>query len=246
MTRPRAALADFRLWAALLLAAGLIGGAAIALGNRPGPGPLAERAEAQRPTLLLLSSLPLIFPESFAIDQGGSPTLTALERRYRVQPIGVTDAASLKGRNLLLMAHPLAQPAEALVDLDAWVRRGGRLVLLADPRLDWPSNRSLGDRLRPPPAFADTGLLKHWGLTLYAPEKEGTVERNIDSRPVRFGSPGSLEGACRIRGDGLIARCSVGAGEATIIADADFLNVENADSDNLQFLLAELDRIERP
>lgn len=245
MTRPRAARAGFRLWAALLLTAGLIGGAAVVLGNRHGGAQLPERAEAQRPTLLMLSSLPLIFPETFAIDQGGSPTLTALERRYRVQPIGVTDAASLSGKGLLLMAHPLAQPAEALVDLDAWVRGGGRLVLLADPRLDWPSSRSLGDRLRPPPAFADTGLLKHWGLTLYAPETDGPVEWNIDSRQVRFGSPGSLEGGCRIEGNGVIARCVVGRGKATVIADADFLNVENADSDNLYFLLAELDRIER-
>ena len=245
MTGPRAARAGIRLWAALLLVAGVIGGAAVALGNRQGPDPLPERAEAQRPTLLLLSSLPLIFPEAFAIDTGGSPTLTALERRYRVEPIGVTDAASLAGKGLLLMAHPLAQPAEALVDLDAWVRRGGRLVLLADPRLDWPSSRPLGDRLRPAPSFADTGLLRHWGLTLYAPEVEGPSERSIGSRPVRFGSPGSLEGACRIDGDGAIARCAIGRGKATVIADADFLNVEDADSDNLQFLLAELDRIER-
>ena len=74
---------------------------------------------------------------------------------------------------MLLMAHPLAQPAEALVDLDRWVRDGGRLLLLADPKLDWPSKRALGDTLRPPPAFADTGLLAHWGLRLDAPADGG-------------------------------------------------------------------------
>ena len=73
---------------------------------------------------------------------------------------------ALKARRLLLMAHPRAQPAEVLVELDQWVRGGGQLLLLADPRLDWHSERPLGDRLRPPPAFADTGLLGHWGLRL--------------------------------------------------------------------------------
>ena len=45
----------------------------------------------------------------------------------------------------MLLAHPMAQTADALVDLDRWVRGGGRVLLLADPRLEWPSERPLGD-----------------------------------------------------------------------------------------------------
>lgn len=236
--------AGFRLWAALSFGAVLITGGAVAIGGRNGAAPLPARAEADRPTLLLLTSLPLVFSESFTLD-AGSPALTALERRYRVEPISVADAASLKGRKLLLMAHPLAQPAEALVELDAWVRAGGRLVLLADPKLDWPSRRPLGDRLRPPPGFADTGLLGHWGLKLYAPENLGPVERKVDGRTVQFSSPGILGSACGLRRDGLLARCDIGRGKATVIADADFIRADSADSGNLQFLLAELGRIER-
>ena len=71
------------------------------------------------------------------------------------------------------MAHPLAQTAENLVALDAWVRGGGRVLLLADPMLEWPSKRPLGDPLRPPPMFMDTGLLAHWGLRLDAPDERG-------------------------------------------------------------------------
>ena len=74
---------------------------------------------------------------------------------------------------MLLAAQPRALPAEELVALDAWVRRGGRLLLLADPMLEWPSERPLGDRLRPPALFADTGLLQHWGLRLDAPDERG-------------------------------------------------------------------------
>ena len=61
------------------------------------------------------------------------------------------------------MAHPLAQTAENLVALDQWVRGGGRVLLLADPMLEWPSERPLGDPLRPPPMFMDTGLLAPLG-----------------------------------------------------------------------------------
>jgi hypothetical protein len=174
--------AGIRLWAALAVVAVLIAGAAIAIGNRHGPASLPDRAESERPTLLLLTSLPLIFPEKFGLQGGGSPALTALQRRYRVESINIADSASLTGRRQLLMAHPLAQPAEVLVQLDAWVRGGGRLLLLADPKLNWPCERPLGDRLRPPPAFADTVLLKHLGLTLYAPDSEGTVERTVGGR----------------------------------------------------------------
>ena len=71
------------------------------------------------------------------------------------------------------MAQPRAQPAEDLVALDNWVRGGGRVLLLADPMLEWPSERPLGDPFRPPPTFADTGLLAHWGLKLDAPDEPG-------------------------------------------------------------------------
>jgi hypothetical protein len=184
--------------------------------------------------LALLTSLPLMFGESFGLEGGGSPALTRLEQRYNVRPIAVADAASLRGQELLFMAHPRAQPAEVLVDLDQWVRDGGRLLLLADPRLDWPSERPLGDLLRPPPAFADTGLLAHWGLKLIAPQpgSDLTEGRLVGS------------GACEIADGGIVARCRIGRGKATIIADADFLNAGESDADGLDPMITELDRLE--
>ena len=212
----------------------------------------AVRAPTERPTLALLTSLPLVFGESFGLDSGGSPALARIEQHYNVQPIGVADGASLAGQQYLLMAHPRAQPAEALVELDQWVRGGGRVLLLADPQLDWDSARPLGDRLRPPPAFADTGLLAHWGLTLSGPSAEGPVEVKVDDMAIVMASPGTLAGdGCRIVGDGLIARCRVGQGMATVIADADLLNVEASGGSggptahNLDLIVAELARFER-
>lgn len=238
--------------ARMMLLAGFVvllicGAAAFALMRRDRSADLAPRSGADRPVLMMLTTLPLLFPEEFTLEAGGSETLSSLETRYRVVPVGTTDATSLKQGRLLLLAHPLAQPADALVDLDRWVRGGGKVMLLADPKLDWPSGRPLGDRLRPPPAFADTGLLEHWGLTLF-PAENGPQERELAGHRVLTASPGSLAGSCTIEEGGFVARCAIGAGRAVIVADADFLNVEQLDGpddSNLEALLVELDRLER-
>jgi len=200
----------------------------------------------RRPALLLVTSLPLMFPDQFTLNGGGSPALTALKTRYRVVPISVTDDADLAKGRLLLMAHPLAQPAEDLVALDDWVRGGGRVLLLADPLLEWPSTRPLGDPLRPPPMFMDTGLLAHWGLRLDAPDESGLREEQLDGHQVLTDSPGRLTGPCAIGEGGLVAHCRIGKGRATIIADADFIDAERLGRPaNLYALLAELATLER-
>ena len=210
--------------------------------------PPAPRPAEQRPTLLLLTSLPIVFGEKFGLDENGSAALSRLESRYRVQAISVADAGTLRAAKLLLAAHPSAQPAENLVALDKWVRRGGRVLLLADPMLEWHSERPLGNPLRPPPAFADTGLLAHWGLRLDAPDTRGPVERKVAGQRIMFASPGRLAGRCAIEDDGLVARCALGKGRATIVADADFLDergVEGAETaDNLNWLNTELANLE--
>ena len=48
---------------------------------------------SERPPLLLLTSLPLVFGEDFSLKSGGSRALNALETRYRVVPISVADPA---------------------------------------------------------------------------------------------------------------------------------------------------------
>jgi hypothetical protein len=123
------------------------------------------------------------------------------------------------------------------------------VLLLADPALEWPSDRPLGSLLRPPFAFADTGLLAHWGLRLRGPDRLGSAERDVDGRTVRTESPGSLAptgDGCTVSNDGFIARCSIGKGRATVIADADFLNIPSSagESPNLDVLLIELGRLE--
>jgi hypothetical protein len=197
----------------------------------------------ERPTLLLLTSLPLIFGEDFSLEGGESAAARALESRYRLVPISVSDSAELAKGKLLLMAHPLAQPAEDLVALDRWVRGGGRLLLLADPMLEWPNKRQLGDPLRPPAMFMDTGLLGHWGLRLDAPDVRGAASRKLGGYDVLTASPGNLFGNCEISRDRFVARCRIGKGRATVVADADLLDVDRLDGGsghNLDAVLAEL------
>jgi hypothetical protein len=226
-----------RLRAALLAGVLIAAGAALALTRSP-----HELPHREKPTLLLLTSLPLVFGEEFSLE-GGSPAYEALQRRYLVRPISVTEPAELAKGRLLLMAQPLAQPAEDLVALDAWVRQGGRLLLFADPVLEWPSSRPLGDPLRPPPMFMDTGLLAHWGLRLEGPVTRGIEQRRLGGTEVVTASPGSLKGGCAIAADGLVARCRLGRGRATIVADADLLDAKelgSAAAHNLDAVLAEL------
>jgi hypothetical protein len=237
---------------ALLVAAGLIAIAAAGFfADRQAPptsAPTPAAPVTAKPKLLLLTSLPLVFAEQFGLEGGGSPALAALAMQYRVTPIGIADARTLGQARLLLMAHPRAQTAEALVDLDRWVRNGGRLLLLADPMLEWPSKRPLGDPFRPPPAFADTGLLKHWGLRLDAPDERGPKQRQLGGLAILTVSPGALVGQCAISRDRLVAHCRIGQGQATIVADADFLGVDHLDgpmANNLKAILAELAALER-
>ena len=232
--------------AILILIVLVVAGAAFALA-RSRPEPVGPRPEAERPTLLLLTSLPLMFGEDFSVKGGGSEAFRRLQSRYRVRPISVSSMPELAKGRLLLTAQPLAQTPENLVALDDWVRGGGRVLLLADPLLEWPSKRPLGDLLRPPPMFADTGLLAHWGLRLDAPDERGAVERRLGGYDVTAVSPGMLNGGCKISHDRLVADCRLGKGRAIVVADDDFLRAEglgNAGAHNLDGLLAELGELE--
>jgi len=223
-----------------------VAGAAFGINRWRSPS-LGPRPEAERPALLLLTSLPLMFSEDFSLKGSGSEALRRLQTRYTVVPISVSTEAELAKGRLLLMAQPLAQTAENLVALDDWVRAGGRVLLLADPMLEWPSKRPFGGPLQPSPMFMDTGLLAHWGLRLDAPQERGPAERKLGGFQILTVSPGRLEGRCEIAADGLVAHCRIGNGQATVVAEADLLDVNRLGARakrNLDGLIAELARLE--
>ena len=229
----------------VLVIAAIVAAAVVIAAIRRGPARLIR--PANRPALLLLTSLPIVFGQEFALTGAGSPAVERLKARYRVLPISVTNGSELAKGGLLLMAQPPAQTPENLVALDDWVRRGGRVLLLADPLLDWPSERPLGDPLRQPPMFMDTGLLAHWGLRLDAPDKREPAARKLGGYEVMTVSPGKLVGRCQITADRLVAYCRIGEGRAAVIADADLLDVSRLGSGaehNLDGLLGELARVD--
>ena len=221
--------------AALLFLLIGVGALALTASERAHPSP--------KPRLALLTSLPIVLGEDFGLKDNGSPALTALSVQFEVVPISTTSAKDLSKERLLLLAQPPAQAPENLVALDDWVRAGGRVLLLADPLLEWPSKRPLGDPLRPPPMFTDTGLLGHWGLRLDAPDQLGPAIRSLAGYRIVTVSPGALHGDCEISADRLVADCRIGKGRAVVVADADLLNAGNLGAeahDNLSAVTQEL------
>ena len=205
-----------RPWALTLLALALAGCRDVAAPARSAPSRDLE----------LLTSLPLALGEGFTLDAPNHPLMQQLERTYAVRLVDGPE--QLRAGGLLLAVQPQALTAERLVALDRWVRRGGRLLLLADPRFVWDSSRPLGDKFRPPFAYQDTGLLRHWGLTL-APGEDGPTLRRLGGMDVVTGSPGTLQAVtgsrCKVESAGLAARCAIGLGRVVVIADADLVQV---------------------
>ena len=204
-----------------------------------------------KPELYVMTSLPLLFDDGFTAAPAKGEAAVFLREHYTLKPIDLPS--QLPPGATLLAAQPRALPAEELVALDAWVRGGGKMLLLADPMLEWPSDRPLGDRMRPPMAYADTGLLMHWGLRLEAPDRRGFRHTPNEVADVDTFSPGTvvrIGGTCDVDPTGISAYCKLGKGEAHIIADADWLNFEGVRSAGgqskgnlaiLELLLAGLD-----
>ncbi|WP_343343693.1 hypothetical protein WJT74_08520 [Sphingomicrobium sp. XHP0239] len=218
----------------------LAGGCAPAAEERDDPlnmnGSSPEAPGEEQPRLLLLSSLPILFGpgfpsnEEFFLDGSadGERNLLreSLEEEFDLLGIAATGTSELAEGDLLLMAHARAQTAENLVALDEWVRAGGRVLLLADPgfAIDRGPPTLGGDY--PPPFFTDNGLLGHWGLLLDGPVTNGTARRSIGGAEVLTRAPGQFRlvgDNCTLEAEGFIADCSIGAGRALIVADADFI-----------------------
>ena len=220
-----------RLWVGLLLVVAVMSLLSAMRYLRPA-------INADLPTLGLMTSLPLQWSEggieaAITADAGPHPAYARLTESYNIVP--VDDLASL-GRDrfsTLLLAQPRALSPEELTQLDGWVRRGGRLLLLADPALQWGSLYPLGDKRRPLFTSLLSPLFKHWGLELVLPitEKLPLIETDIDGQNIRTQTLGAWQAAagaanasCVIKEADFVADCAIGKGRALLVADADFLD----------------------
>lgn len=215
-----------------------------------------------RQRIVLMSSLPLVY--GAGVDMAGMiagkarphPLYSALEQGHDLVVADVIDAKAMSGARLIILVQPRALMPQELVVLDAFVRGGGRMLLFADPRLEWPTGMGLGDPTGPLRSSLVSPLLAHWGLELADPGIDQVRIGKMGAvliHPGQFGArPGkSGDASCRIAAGGFVARCAVGKGRAVLVADADLLDPDlirnsgesaRANRQWLHDLVRELDR----
>lgn len=206
------------------------------------PAAVAEKADNPLP-LALMGTIPVYWGE---VESGFDALITGelhphwaraqLERNFSLWPLDYLTPEALGRYDYLLMAQPRGLAPEENVALDDWVRAGGRLLLLADPMMTGHSHYPLGDRRRPQDTALLSPILAHWGLELLfdADQAEGADVRvdvgDSASIPVnragRFGMRNS-NAACSLKAAEILAFCSIGEGQAVILADAALLDLED-------------------
>jgi ABC-type uncharacterized transport system len=199
---------------------------------------LRPEPQGAKPVLGLMTTLPLQWSEGgieadIAGDAKPHPAFARLQSRYDVRPFDDFSDLDKQPFSLMLLAQPRALAPSELVALDAWVRGGGRLLILADPALQWGSLYPLGDKRRPLFTSLLSPLFSHWGLELVLPmnDAQAVVLREADGLAVRTQTPGEwlpktgkAAATCVITNHKLLADCRVGKGRALLLADADLLD----------------------
>lgn len=198
----------------------------------------ADRAQQGEP-LGLFTSLPIMWSESADIAdelRGGQTPHWAravLRQQGRIVPLDVLDAPGGKGPlgqvRRLVIAQPRPLSGAENVALDAWVRGGGQLLLLADPALTQESAFPVGDPRRPQAVVLISPILRHWGLDLQFDDAQAFGENYRAAQglslPVNLPGRFALTGTehCKLDGDGLLALCRIGKGRVVALADAALL-----------------------
>lgn len=199
---------------------------------------LRPATEGPKPSLGLMTTLPLQWSEGgieadLGPDAKPHPAYGRLQAQYDVRPLDSFEDLEKQPPSLLLLAQPRALSPSELVKLDAWVRGGGHLLILADPALQWGSLYPLGDKRRPLFTSLLSPLFAHWGLEMVLPmnDPQALVLRSVDGLTLRTQTPGEwlakagkASAECKISGEKLLADCRVGKGRALLFADADLLD----------------------
>ncbi|MXO89537.1 Gldg family protein [Pontixanthobacter aquaemixtae] len=192
----------------------------------------------------LMTSLPIYWNEAAGLevmlsDQTEVHWVKArLEDSYELVPLDALAGADTTEPNgafaeldQLILAQPYALPPADLVALDEWVRGGGKVLIFADPMLTEHSDFGLGDRRRPQDIAMLGPILARWGLELVYEDtqSDGPDTVSLGSIDIPVHKSGRLElvenggSDCAQSASGVIAQCSIGQGQAVIIADAALL-----------------------
>lgn len=212
-----------------------------------------QRAE-NRPELALMGTIPIYWGEAGGVSDllaGNAEEHWAraeLERSYRLKPVDYLSQANLQPYDFLLLAQPRALSAQENVALDEWVRKGGRLLLFADPMLTGESHFALGDRRRPQEVILLSPILERWGLGLQfavdqpsggrlLPALGTEIPVNLAGRFALGETAADAPADCALLdGDAALARCAIGAGTALVLADAAVLDLHDANPASVEAL----------
>lgn len=217
--------------------------------------------KADRPKLGLMTSLPLYWPldaDMAAIASGEAEVpwqRRLLEIDHELVPLDTLspipglspddpETDPLEGLDRLAVIQPRGLSPADNVALDEWVRAGGHLLLVLDPLLTGEYPFALGDPRRP----ADTALIPpvvaRWGLEVsYDEAQDAPRAMTIGPGTIAVAQAGEIAAspdACTIVGEGVAARCEVGEGTVTLIADAALLehrDLAGANGESIQALM---------
>ena len=232
-----------RLWLGLTLLAVLIAGLVI-----------AGRARQAAPVPTgLFTTLPILWNESADVagllkaDQPPHWAKAGLRARGPIAALDVLAPEQLARVQQLVIAQPRPLGPTENVALDDWVRGGGHLLLLADPALTEESRFAIGDPRRPQAVVLLSPILTRWGLELRFDDVQPFGERAVTVAGVTVptnlaGHWAAKSGQCVIEGEGLMARCTIGKGQVTALADAELLNADDPEGTRAAALPALLDR----
>ena len=204
--------------------------------------------EPDRPALGLMTSLPLYWPEGAGMAElaGGQAPVpwqrSAIEQAYALVPLDTLspvpglapdspEVDPLAGLTRLAVVQPRGLAPADNVALDRWVRAGGRLLMVLDPALTGEYQAPLGDPRRPVDTALIPPVVGRWGLTVRFDEAQDGAPRTAplgeDLAPplplalageIALSGPGKAD--CTVTAGGAAARCRIGAGQVTLIADA--------------------------
>ncbi len=211
------------------------------------PAPTDETGATQSPqqTIGLMTSLPLYWPEGAELYELAAGNTAppwqrqAIEGRYAIVPLDTLspipalspDAAEvdpLAGIARLAVIQPRGLSPADNVALDAWVRRGGRLLLVLDPALTGDYDAPLGDPRRPVDGALIPPVVARWGLAISFDEGQelavttttlaGAQLPLVLAGRIAITDPRAAD--CTRLAAGAAASCRVGKGRVVVIADA--------------------------
>ena len=183
-----------------------------------------------------------------------------LQRQYELVPLdtltpipGLTPDAPetdpLEGLKRLAVIQPRGLSPADNVALDAWVRAGGRLLLVLDPQLTGEYELPLGDPRRPNDTALVPPVLARWGLELSVNEESfaGPETIELGDQSVTVFAAGSLAQmptsatGCEFNDSYTISQCLIGDGQVTVFADAAAFEDEQWAGSNGQTIIRLLD-----